>query len=226
MGWSRNLRGLIRYVLGLLAVIGAYPLAAVVLGVLPVNRNYAPPADGIEIFLVTNGIHSSLALPLVSSGIDWRPELATPSWSVGAETGFVLVGWGDRTIYTQVGSWANLRVSHAVTAMLGINPSVLRAEHIRRPTLGPSVVSVTVSREGYVRLAEYVRKTLERGADGRAFPIADAARHSADAFYVARGNYSMFRTCNEWVRAALAEAGVRTAWWSPFDLALFHHLRR
>jgi hypothetical protein len=36
----------------------------------------------------------------------------------------------------------------------------------------------------------------------------------------------MVLTSNEWVRRGLAQAGVRTARWAPFDRALFWHAER
>jgi hypothetical protein len=37
--------------------------------------------------------------------------------------------------------------------------------------------------------------------------------------------YTFWFTCNEWVRRGLAEAGVRTAAWAPFDAAIFWQMR-
>jgi hypothetical protein len=37
-------------------------------------------------------------------------------------------------------------------------------------------------------------------------------------------SYTFWHTCNEWTRRALATAGVRTATWAPFDIAVMFHL--
>jgi hypothetical protein len=35
-------------------------------------------------------------------------------------------------------------------------------------------------------------------------------------FYEAPGAYTVTNTCNQWTSDMLAEAGVRTGWWTPF----------
>ena len=37
-----------------------------------------------------------------------------------------------------------------------------------------------------------------------------------DVFYEAPGHYTARNTCNQWTSDRLAEAGVRTGWWTPF----------
>ncbi len=38
--------------------------------------------------------------------------------------------------------------------------------------------------------------------------------------------YKFWFTCNDWVRKALSEAGVRAPLWAPFDTALFYQLQK
>ena len=44
-----------------------------------------------------------------------------------------------------------------------------------------------------------------------------------DSFYEAKGNYSLFFTCNTWANNALKSAGLRTCLWTPFDKGIFYH---
>lgn len=59
---------------------------------------------------------------------------------------------------------------------------------------------------------------------GHPLIIAGAHYGANDAFFEARGHYSLFETCNEWTRRGLAAAGVRVPVWAPFDKALFYQL--
>ena len=52
----------------------------------------------------------------------------------------------------------------------------------------------------------------ELAAGGRHDPGYDVY----DAFYEANGRYSATHTCNSWTGNALAAAGVRMGWWTPF----------
>ncbi|MFY7811943.1 MAG: DUF2459 domain-containing protein, partial [Flavobacterium sp.] len=46
-----------------------------------------------------------------------------------------------------------------------------------------------------------------------------------DAFYEAKGSYSMFKTCNTWVNNALNVAEQKNALWTPTDYGIFVHYR-
>lgn len=220
------LRRALQSVLAVVAVVVAYALAALILGLIPVNRDYVPAKGGIEILLVSNGIHSGLALPIANEVVDWRPELTPPSLGAVPATGFVVVGWGDQGIYTMREGWASLTPMAAITALLGLNRTVLRAEHFGRITSRPGVHAISVTPEGYAELATYIRATLSRDPSGRPIALPEATRYSGDAFYLANGRFSALRTCNEWVRGGLAAAGVRTAMWAPLDRPLFWQLSR
>ncbi|MCB2083351.1 MAG: DUF2459 domain-containing protein, partial [Sphingomonadaceae bacterium] len=37
-----------------------------------------------------------------------------------------------------------------------------------------------------------------------------------DVFYDAPGTYHLGNTCNQWTSDMLAEAGIKTGWWTPF----------
>ncbi|MCX8116114.1 MAG: DUF2459 domain-containing protein, partial [Burkholderiaceae bacterium] len=65
----------------------------------------------------------------------------------------------------------------------------------------------------------------KRQADGRPLRIDAPGYFDTDAFYEAVPVYTLWFTCNEWVRRGLADAGVRTAAWAPFDTAIFWQLR-
>ena len=55
--------------------------------------------------------------------------------------------------------------------------------------------------------------------------IAGYSYLGTDAFFEARGRYTLFVTCNEWVRRGLGDAGIRTSVWSPFPAPLLALLR-
>jgi uncharacterized protein (TIGR02117 family) len=83
---------------------------------------------------------------------------------------------------------------------------------------------VRISAEQYARLVAYVRASFVRDADGAVQRIAAPGYFDTDAFYDAVPTYTFWYTCNEWTRRALAVAGVRTAWWAPFDIAVMRQL--
>ncbi|MFQ5506440.1 MAG: hypothetical protein ACE5F1_16845, partial [Planctomycetota bacterium] len=67
----RALKILARCLLGFLALVATYLLAALVLGLIPTNTDYRPADHGIEIFVWTNGVHTDFVLPSRNVQNDW-----------------------------------------------------------------------------------------------------------------------------------------------------------
>ena len=208
-------------VVGLAAYLGA----AVVLGWLSVNRDYVPAESGVDVYLVTNGIHADLVVPIDALDVHWAERLPLPAWdrwrAFGGDLAF---GWGDRGFYIETPTWGDLRVSTALFAVTGLDTSVLHVEVVRVPAPGASTRHVRLSPPAYRRLAAFISSTfgVERGEP--ALPIPGAHYGNHDAFYAAKGHYSLLQTCNEWTRRGLQDAGVRVPVWSPFDKALLLRL--
>lgn len=58
--------------MGVLALILVYMLAVLVFGLAPMHRPWRnASAQGISIWVTTNGVHSALLLPRRTSQIDW-----------------------------------------------------------------------------------------------------------------------------------------------------------
>ena len=74
------------------------------------------------------------------------------------------------------------------------------------------------------RSVDYIRAGFARDAQAREVRIDHAGHFATDAFFEGTGHYPRWLTSNEWVRRGRSQAGIRTAAWSPFDVALFWHL--
>ena len=59
--------------LALAPLPGFYLLAALVGSLVPVNRGWAEPEQGITVYLADNGIHADLVMPARAAGLDWTP---------------------------------------------------------------------------------------------------------------------------------------------------------
>jgi uncharacterized protein (TIGR02117 family) len=226
------MRWLLRGAALIVATPIAYLLLALALGLLPANRDWAPTppgAGGITVWLRSNGVHAELVLPAAAPH-DWRAELP-PAEVVDAarlarppELAWIAFGWGDRAFFIQTRTWADLRAGTAASALLGLGPAAMYVDYVARPQ-DYRARRIDVSPAQYERLVAGLRAGFARDAAGRPRRIDDPGYFETDAFYEGTGRYSLVLTCNEWIRRVLAEAGVRTAAWSPFDAALFWHLR-
>jgi len=216
----------------LLAVPLVYLLLAVILGLLPVNRDFRPTppeAGGVTVYLRTNGVHAELVLP-AAAPYDWRTELP-PGEVVEAarlasppDLTWIAFGWGDRDFFIRTRTWGDLRPASAASALLGLGPAAMYVEYIARPQ-DYRARRIDLDAAQYRRLVAGLRAGFARDAAGRPRRIDDPGYFDTDAFYEGTGRYTFWLTCNEWIRRVLAGAGIRTAAWAPFEVALFWHLR-
>ncbi len=220
------LRGLGWLVAALIAVAATYVTAAIALGAIPANASFAESADGISIYIRTNGVHAELILPTRASTFDWSAEHpAGHMRSLAEPMEWVAFGWGDRGFFANTPTWADLRPGTALLALSGFGPGAMHVEYIESPR-AYKAREVKVSPEQYARLVAFIRASFERDAAGRPERANLPGYFASDAFYEASRSYKFWFTCNDWVRRALSQAGVRAPLWAPFDTALFYQLER
>ncbi|HEX8442676.1 MAG TPA: TIGR02117 family protein [Allosphingosinicella sp.] len=205
-----------------LAVLLAPPLlylvAALVGGVIPANAGWREAPAGVTIFVRTNGVHTWVMVPTVTSEMDWRPLApATHIRDQRYSGNYLAFGYGDREFYLNTPRWADLRLGTALTAAFGEGRSLMHVEHEWNPRPGEDQRSFRISREQYRRLAEHILHSFERDRQGRTIPLLGRGYGPADVFYEARGPYNAFLTCNEWTGATLRTAGVRIGIWTPLS---------
>jgi uncharacterized protein (TIGR02117 family) len=209
-----------RWPLRLLGGIGCvlllyWTVAAAVMFV-PVHRNFQQAADGIEIFISSNGIHVDLILPVATTAMDWRRAglVTYPA------TTHLALGWGQRDFYLKTRTWADFSLATGVKAVMWRPDTLVHVLELAAPPRG--AVRLSLSREQYGRLVRYVRASFA-GQAVRRVPGAGYGRY--DNFYEGAGTYNPFMTCNEWVNRALAVAGVRAALWSPLPYGVMRQAR-
>lgn len=203
-------------------VIASYLGAAVALGLLPVNRDFAPARDGIEIAIASNGFHTDLFLPMRAAGIDWS-EWCPPMRDDGTAR-FVGFGWGDRRFYLETPSLADMQLGTALHAVWFSSDVVLHVESIDDLVQLGDAHRLTITPAAYRTLAGYVRASFRLDGTNRPIRRPEPGYRPADGFYAARGTYSPFETCNEWLAEGLRAAGIRTGWWAPFAFGITAHL--
>lgn len=220
----RLVRG-IALTLGVVAgLLALYALAALVLGLIPRNPGFVETADGVEIYVRTNGVHADLVVPTRWNGIDWDAEFPARDMSaLVAPSRWIAFGWGDRGFMLTTPTWVDLRPGTAFVALSGLGRGAMHVEYVESPG-AYSARRVRLSAEQYRRLVAFIRDAFVRDASGAVRRIDAAGYFGTDAFYEAVPTYTFWNTCNEWTRRALATAGVTTAWWAPLDIAVMHHL--
>jgi hypothetical protein len=69
---------------------------------------------------------------------------------------------------------------------------------------------------------KYILDSFQQDANGHLINIQTNANYShADAFYEAKGSYSLFHTCNTWANNGLKASGQKCCLWTIFDTGIF-----
>jgi uncharacterized protein (TIGR02117 family) len=226
----------------LLGVPLLYALCMLAGAAIQVNGDYQPPSEGITLYLRHNGIHTDLVLPVVTPQIDWRREFPAADFAAPLKpanppfrlwlaadippdrnpaASHVAIGWGDAGFYFDTPRWSDLTATTALAAVSGTGQSVVHVEYLPVPGASPSLRKLVVSPAVYQRLIAHVQGAFARDPGGARIAYTGRGYTVHDTFYAARGHFSPWRTCNEWVREALAAAGVRVPLWAPLPYAMF-----
>lgn len=220
----RQVRCFQRFLRALLLLPACY-LLVVFIGLIPVNRQFEPTPNGIEIFLVSSAVHADIALPIATDVLDWRDRLPARYFS-GDTRGATLavIGWGDREFFTQTPTWSDLRILTALKALFWPTESCLHVSMATARSLPKNAKSVKISVAQYEGLVAYINRGFRSREDGSPILIPGVAYSSNDAFFEARGKYNCLNTCNTWVGRAMQVAGIRTGWFTPLPKTMFFHL--
>ena len=209
--------------LALLAVVGLYVGVAAALMLWPVNARAPTEPPRIEAYVLSNGVHTDLVMPVRSAVIDWA-ALFDPrdAKSPPPDAEFVAIGWGDREFYLHTPTWGDLTLRRAVGALVGANPSLLHVTWLTRAQLRQGAYVMPLSPRQYLELVAHVRGSLP---GDRAVALPGAGYGPDDAFYEAVGSYHLFETCNTWTGRGLRRAGVPVSRWTPFDFNVVGQLQ-
>ena len=143
----RFLRRLGKTLAALLAVLLAYLLAAFTLGSIVLTPERHGRRD-ITLYLLDNGVHTDLALPLANDTYDWttfiRPEDARDTAFAPA---YVAFGWGDRAFYLETPHWRDLKATTAWNAISGQGATIIHATFLPPLRETAHSIAIPVSRD-------------------------------------------------------------------------------
>ena len=212
----------------LVAALAAFYGLLCLIGLWPVNRNFQPTRDGVEIFVTSNGVHTDFVLPVQYGEHDWREMFPAEHFAEhsGGDDPYVGFGWGDLGIYLETPTWVDLKASTAVKAVFWPTPSVMHVTYCLRPTEHADCRRLVLSPDQYRQLREFIVASFKPDARGAVQAIPGVHYPGmTDAFYPARGRYHLLNTCNCWTGDGLRRIGAPTSLWTPFTYWVMRPLR-
>ena len=222
MGIKKIFKLILKTIGAIILVFIIHFISALGLAYIPLNSEFKPcNKDAIEIYILTNGVHADLVLPLRNDIKDWSifvNPMDTKSQS--SHFNYVAFGWGDKGFYLQTPTWEDLKFKTAFNAMFFLSTTAMHVSFYQRLIEGESCKKVCISQGSYKKLITYIDNSFKTNNN---LPnlIKGASYDDNDLFYDAKGTYSMFYTCNTWANDGLKTAELKSCLWTLFDKGIF-----
>lgn len=220
---KKTLKYVLLFVLGFIGFVLLYLLSAYCLSRIATAKE-ANTSNDVKIYIKTNGVHTDIVVPVVTNTIDWSKEMKfsdthLPDTSV---IKYVGLGWGDKGFYLETPEWSDLKFSTAFKAAFALSTTAIHATFYDTLREDSSCKKIMISYDQYKRLTDYIISSLQHDPAGHVMHIVTNANYgNNDAFYEAKGSYSLFHTCNTWANTALKKCGQCACLWTPFDTGIF-----
>lgn len=225
MNVKKTLIFLLKSIGVVLGIVVFYLLCGYLIPFIEVPAEKTNEPKVIEIYILTNGVHTDLVVPIKNDEMDWGKELPFENTiSRRSDFNYLSVGWGDKGFYLDTPTWAELKVSTALKAAFWMSESAMHCTYYFEMTEGKDCKKLLLTKKQYQNLVKYIRDKFDRDANGNVIFIeTDAVYGIHDAFYDAKGKYSFLDTCNSWANEGLKAAGQKAALWTPSDMGIFQH---
>lgn len=212
-------RYLQNFIIIILSPTVLYFAGVIIGGIIPVNTE--PASKGpIQIYLVQNGSHMDIVVPITNEIIDWE-NIVLPEHFISPTPNakYYSFGWGDRQFYRTTPYWKDLTMKTAFKALFFNTPSAVHIKQLSDID-AEKLIELNIEEEHYQRLSEYILKHLEFQNNSSLKPL-EFHYSTNDVFYDSKSSFHAFRTCNTWVNNALKYSGLRSCLWTSFAWPLF-----
>jgi uncharacterized protein (TIGR02117 family) len=171
-----------------------------------------------------NNFHAELILPVSNEAFDWRQQIDLQQLGVDADSyRYLSFGWGDRHFFMN----ASFDPITIFDVLFVPGPSVMHVWGHTTPKLqlgkAFELKQIKISQQEYLQLTKFISSSFQRSAD-RQVSYIKPGFYKNSGFYEAIGNYSLFRTCNNWTAEALRVADINTPQWAALAPAVTKQL--
>lgn len=210
--------------LGSITFVIVYLISVYLISKITVNSDIGEvdPKEAIPIYLLSNGVHTDIVVPVVNEIKDWRSQIKfSQTQSKDSLANFIAFGWGDKGFYLNTPDWSDLKASTAAKAVFGLSSSAMHTTFFKGLVENQNCKRILVSKENYKKLVDYISESFNNSENPEW--IQGYSYGEKDAFYEANGSYSLFYTCNTWANSALKAANQKASLWTVYDRGIFCH---
>ena len=223
---KRSLKITIWFIVSFVGFLLVYVVSALGLSRISVNSEVVQEEKAIEIFILSNGVHTDIVVPIKNEIKDWRNEIQfQQTKSNDSVANYLAFGWGDKGFYLETPTWADLKASTAIKAATGLSSSAMHTAFYKNLSENDNCRKIQISKENYQKLVTYISESFQRDSKQNNQWIAGHSYGKNDAFYEAKGSYSLFYTCNTWTNNALKSANLKACFWTPYDKGILYHYK-
>ena len=220
----KTIKKLLKYLAIFILSLVTYLLIVTLLSFVSVNKDVSENQKEIPIYILTNGVHTDIVLPIKNEHHDWSTQLKFEhTKSKDTTYQYAALGWGDKGFYLETPTWADLKASTALKAASGLSTSAMHVTFYKHLKENQSCKKLQVSLENYKKLIAFINESFQTKSGEFLKIETDAVYGKHDVFYEANGSYSLFYTCNSWANQVLKSANQKAALWTISDSGIFRH---
>ncbi|WP_445716098.1 TIGR02117 family protein [Flavobacterium sp.] len=218
------IKKLLKYIAIFILSLFTYLLIVTLLSFVSVNEDLVENQKEIPIYILTNGVHTDIVLPIKNEYHDWTSQLKFEhTKSKDTTYQYVALGWGDKGFYLETPTWADLKASTAVKAATGLSSSAMHVTFYKNLKENKSCKKIQISLENYKKMIAFINESFQIKSGEFLKIETNAVYGKHDVFYEANGSYSLFYTCNSWANQVLKAANQKAALWTISDSGIFRH---
>ena len=220
------IKKLLKYIAIFVLSLVTYLLIVTLLSFVSINEDLVENQKEIPIYILTNGVHTDIVLPIKNEYHDWTSQLKFEhTKSKDTTYQYVALGWGDKGFYLETPTWADLKTSTAVKAATGLSSSAMHVTFYNNLKESKSCRKIQISLENYKKMIAFINESFQTKSGEFLKIETDAVYGKNDVFYEASGSYSLFYTCNSWANQALKSSNQKAALWTISDSGIFRHYK-
>lgn len=221
---KKGLKVFLWFISGIVGFLLLYVISVLLISRISVNYDVSQQPDEIEIFILSNGVHTDIVVPVKSQTIDWSEKVKFHHTKVSDTTAkYLAFGWGDKGFYLNTPTWADLKFSTAFNAASGLSTSAIHCTFYGKMKEDAQCKKINITKEQYQNLVMFIQNSFQMENEQIIKIETDAVYGNHDVFYEAKGSYNLFYTCNTWANSALKAANLKASLWTVYDKGIFCH---